>query len=182
MGTVFTNNFFVFDKAIEGIREFDRKPNRHFKRSQFKIIFSVGDEGIKRYNERISSGKLKLPDNILIRAKVPQLEVLKRADLFITHCGMNSTSESIKYAVPVVAIPLDADQPTNAKRICDELSFGIRLHPISFEPDDIGDAIDRVLSDETFKTNIGNMSKIFSKYNGAIEGAKLIISYLNEKE
>ena len=34
--------------------------------------------------------------------KVPQLEILEKNDLFITHCGMNSTNEAIKYAVPII--------------------------------------------------------------------------------
>ena len=117
-----------------------------------------------------------------MRAKVPQLEVLKRADLFVTHCGMNSTTETIKFAVPVVAIPLDADQPTNARRICDELSFGVRLDPISFSPNILADAIDNVISDSKYKNNISDMSKKMSKYNGSVEGAKLIINQLKGDE
>ena len=145
----------------------------------FKIIISVGAPGLKKFNEKISSGELNLPKNILLRASVPQLEVLKRADLFITHCGMNSTLETIKYGVPVVALPLNADQPLNAIRICDELSFGVRLDPDSCI-NQLNDSIDQVLSDTRFKANIERMSKITAKYMGAIDGAKILTDYLYE--
>ena len=146
----------------------------------FKIIISVGAPGLKKFNEKISNGELVLPNNILLRASVPQLEVLKRADLFITHCGMNSTLETIKYAVPVVALPLNVDQPLNAFRICDELKFGVCLDPESFTIDKLNDSIDQVLSDARFKANIERMSKISAKYKGGINGAKILTDYLYE--
>ena len=178
LGTVFNAKFNIFDKAIEAFMKFDENRKRHFKSSQLKIIISVGGPGLKNFNEKISKGELDLPNNILLRAKVPQLEVLKRADLFITHCGMNSTLETIKYGVPIIALPLSADQPINAIRICDELKYGIRLDPDSFTINQLNDSIDQVLSDGKFKANIERMSKISAKYNGAAEGAKILTDYL----
>jgi MGT family glycosyltransferase len=178
LGTVFNAKFYVVEKAIEAFMKFDEHRNRHFKSSQLKIIISVGGPGLKNFNEKISQGKLNLPNNILLRAKVPQLEVLKRADLFITHCGMNSTLETIKYGVPVIGMPLSADQPLVAIRICDELKYGIRLDPDNFTINQLNDSIDQVLSDGKFKANIDRMSKISAKYNGAVEGAKLLTDYL----
>jgi UDP:flavonoid glycosyltransferase YjiC (YdhE family) len=35
---------------------------------------------------------------------VPQLEILERCSLFITHCGMNSINESVYYGCPMVNI------------------------------------------------------------------------------
>ena len=91
---------------------------------------------------------------------------------------MNSVLETIKYGVPVIGLPLNADQPINAIRICDELKFGVRLDPDSFTPNQLNDSIDQVLNDEKFKDNIERMSKISAKYNGAVEGAKIIIDNL----
>ena len=178
LGTVFNAKFYVVEKAIEAFMKFDEHRNRHFSSNQLKIIISVGGPGLKNFNEKISQGKLNLPNNILLRAKVPQLEVLKRADLFITHCGMNSTLETIKYGVPVIGMPLSADQPINAIRICDELKYGIRLNPDNFTINQLNDSIDQVLNDGKFKANIDRMSKISAKYNGAVEGAKILTDYL----
>ncbi len=47
------------------------------------------------------------------------MELLSRADLFITHSGLNSIKESIFYAVPMLVFPIEfkTDHPGNAARI-----------------------------------------------------------------
>jgi len=47
----------------------------------------------------------------------PQLELLQRASLTITHAGLNTTLESLSQGVPMVAIPVGNDQPGVASRI-----------------------------------------------------------------
>jgi UDP-glucoronosyl and UDP-glucosyl transferase len=49
--------------------------------------------------------------------RVPQIEVLKRAALCITHAGINTALESLAEGVPMVAIPIGFDQPGIAARI-----------------------------------------------------------------
>ncbi|KAL0382829.1 UNVERIFIED_CONTAM: UDP-glycosyltransferase 75C1 [Sesamum calycinum] len=58
-----------------------------------------------------------------------QLEVLTHPSLgcFVTHCGWNSTIESVSCGVPVVAFPHWTDQGTNAKLIEDVWRTGIRV-------------------------------------------------------
>ncbi len=50
------------------------------------------------------------PTNFIVRNYEPQLEVLQHAKLFITHGGMNSTSEGLYYGVPLIVLP---QSPTN---------------------------------------------------------------------
>ncbi|RNA36436.1 glycosyl transferase [Brachionus plicatilis] len=133
------------------------------------------------FKNRISSGELDLPKNILIREKVPQLKVLKRAHLFITHSGMNSISETIKYAVPIISIPLEGDQQINGIRSCDELHLGIRLEALKTSAEVFIDTIEKVLGDEKYANNINEMSHISAKYNGRVEATKLIMSYLSQE-
>lgn len=182
MGTVFLANTFIFEQIFEAFRDYDSNPARNFKLAQFRVIVSVGTEDLKIFKEKIIRGEENLPKNILLRARVPQLEVLKRANLFLTHCGMNSTTETIKYGVPVVAIPIDADQPMNARRICDELEFGLRLDVLKLNSNEIADSVDAVLSNSKYRRNIGDMAKSIERYNGAVEGARYILDYLNRKE
>ena len=178
IGTVFLSNTFIFEHIFEALSVYDSSPRRKFKSAQFRVIVSVGKSGLRVFEEKMAKGELTLPSNVLLKAKVPQIEVLKRADLFITHCGMNSTTETIKYGVPIVAIPIDADQPKNARRVCDELEFGIRLDALKLNTETTADAIDRVMSEEKYRVNIEKMSIDVQKYNGAVEGAKLIKDYL----
>ncbi|CAK9328790.1 unnamed protein product [Citrullus colocynthis] len=58
-----------------------------------------------------------------------QIEVLKHPSLgcFITHCGWNSTLESLSFGVPMVGFPQQIDQATNAKLVEDVWKMGVRV-------------------------------------------------------
>jgi zeaxanthin glucosyltransferase len=55
-------------------------------------------------------------DPLVVRF-APQLEILKRAALVITHAGLNTVLESLSEGVPMVAVPLGNDQPGVAARV-----------------------------------------------------------------
>ena len=57
------------------------------------------------------------PGDPIVVSSAPQLELLERATLCITHCGMNTTMECAAFGVPVVGIPIVYDQPAVAARI-----------------------------------------------------------------
>jgi zeaxanthin glucosyltransferase len=58
-----------------------------------------------------------IPANTIVVQAAPQLELLKRASLCITHAGLNTALESLAQGVPMVAIPIGFDQPGIAARI-----------------------------------------------------------------
>lgn len=55
---------------------------------------------------------------------VPQTDILKASDVFMTHCGAHSVNEGINAHVPLLAIPFLFDQHRSAQNI-DELEIGI---------------------------------------------------------
>ncbi|GAB2225015.1 hypothetical protein Drorol1_Dr00005797 [Drosera rotundifolia] len=59
----------------------------------------------------------------------PQEQVLKHPAVacFVTHCGWNSTMESLTLGVPVVAFPQWGDQVTDAKFLVDVFKTGVRM-------------------------------------------------------
>jgi zeaxanthin glucosyltransferase len=59
----------------------------------------------------------QLAGNPLVVSFAPQLEILKRAALVITHAGLNTVLESLCQGVPLVAVPLANDQPGVAARV-----------------------------------------------------------------
>ena len=73
-----------------------------------------------------------LPQNIRMYPSVNQLEVLSEADLFITHCGMNSVSESLYMAAPMLLYPQTGEQHAVARRV-HELGAGEYLRDDSAE-------------------------------------------------
>ena len=85
-----------------------------------KVIKALKDE---KCDVIISCGKAvsidslgELPANVAVHESVDQLEVLSRACAFITHCGMNSVSESLYMATPMVLYPQTNEQAAVARR------------------------------------------------------------------
>jgi MGT family glycosyltransferase len=64
--------------------------------------------------------------NVRVERYVDQWSVLKEANVFVTHHGLNSTHEAIFHGVPMISYPFTADQPALAQR-CRELGLAIRL-------------------------------------------------------
>jgi len=89
----------------------------------YKIIFQAIGQ-LSDIQVVLSLGKnLKLddlgtiPSNVIVVRTAPQLELLKRAALCITHAGLNTALESLAQGVPMVAIPNAYDQPGVAARV-----------------------------------------------------------------
>jgi len=55
-----------------------------------------------------------VPDNVEVRTWVPQLAILKQADLFVTHAGAGGSQEGLATATPMIAVPQAVDQFGNA--------------------------------------------------------------------
>ncbi len=58
-----------------------------------------------------------LPENVRVYPSVDQLDVLSRAGVFLTHCGMNSVSESLYMATPMLLYPQTNEQAAVARRV-----------------------------------------------------------------
>jgi zeaxanthin glucosyltransferase len=74
-----------------------------------QLVISLGGASIESLPE--------LPGNPLVVSYAPQLALLERASVAITHAGMNTALECLTYGVPMVAIPVTNDQPGVAARI-----------------------------------------------------------------
>nr|WP_245553656.1 macrolide family glycosyltransferase [Demetria terragena] len=67
-----------------------------------------------------------VPENVEVHRWIPQVSVLAQADLFVTHAGMGGASEGLSHAVPMIAVPQDVDQFTNADTLV-ELGVARRI-------------------------------------------------------
>lgn len=89
------------------------------------------------------------PANVRIERWVPQAEVLARASAVVCHGGSGSTIGALGAGLPMVVVPLFADQPHNAARV-EATGAGLVVQP----PDGkaVAAAVTRVLDDPSFRT------------------------------
>ena len=112
-----------------------------------------------------------IPENFTVQPYVDQLAVLRRADVFLTHCGMNSVSESLWYGVPMVLFPQHSEQEAVAGRV-EELGAGLRLkRPCSA---DIRAAVDGVLTGENYRRSAAVIRESLRASGGAKRAAEFI--------
>ena len=104
----------------------------------------------------------KIPGNMYAYSFVPQLEVLKHADVFLTHCGMNSINEAISDGVPMVAMPLMNDQLSNARRIV-ELGIGKRVRSFPSSGRQIYHTVKDVYADEHMRKRSVELRNLLKK-------------------
>ena len=147
--------------------------NREFFRNCINVLKPTGWQVIISMGTNTDHFK-DLPENIQVYESVDQMAVLSIADVFITHCGMNSASEGLYFGVPLVLFPQTSEQGAVAKRV-EELGAGVRLKSISGE--DVLDALSKVISDPQFKTEAERVSESF-KACGGTEEAKAFLEQI----
>ena len=155
MGTV-NNNMLPFYKAC--IAAFAEKP--------YQVILSVGSlVPLSEFGQ--------IPDHISVHSKVDQIAVLQNTDVFVSHCGMNSVSESLYHGVPLVMLPKTTEQKGVAARVY-QLGAGIYLKKET--SDSILHAVETVFSDPSFRIHAEKISEEFRNCPGASAAADKILS------
>jgi zeaxanthin glucosyltransferase len=114
-----------------------------------------------------------LPGSPLVVGYAPQLELLQRTTLTITHAGMNTTLESLSNGVPMVAIPIANDQPGVAARIAwTGTGEVVSLKRLSVSK--LRRAIDRVLTEDSYKKNALRLQEAIKRAGGVQTAADII--------
>ncbi len=105
-------------------------------------------------------------ENFHFLERVPQLEILKQADVFITHGGLNSIKESIDAEVPMLVYPVhdEYDPRGNAARFLYH-KLGLRSNIASDSPEDIASKIRELLSNNNYRHNIFQLKDADRHYN-----------------
>lgn len=137
-----------------------------FANTDYEIVMSVGEK-----TEISSLGRI--PGNFTVKHSVDQIAVLQSADVFITHCGMNSVNEGLYFGVPMVLFPQHGEQRTVAGRVA-ELGAGMMLK--GTKPRDLAAAAAEVLVNPTFKENACKLSETFRNAGGAVRAADVILA------
>lgn len=114
-----------------------------------------------------------LPGNPLVVEYAPQIEILEKATMMITHAGMNTTMECLKNGVPMVAIPVANDQPGVATRIA-WTGAGEFISLKKLNVPRLRNAVKRVLTEESYKQNALRLQQATIRAGGVSRAADII--------
>ncbi len=93
---------------------------------------------------------------------------------------MNSASEAIHYGVPVICIPIHADQPLVANRMARDLKLGIQFDPLNLDSNEISVAIREILSDKSYLDRVLEYSQKSRQYDGPKNATHEIVQYMKQ--
>ena len=131
-----------------------------------QLVLSIGNN----VNANVLS---PVPAGAIIVRKAPQIALLKRAALCITHAGINTVLESLAQGVPMVALPITYDQPGIAARIA---YHGVGEF-IAFEnltANRLLESIRKVLDDSKYGNKARYLQQIIADTQGLDAAASII--------
>lgn len=165
MGTVNNDMVQFYKNCIEALKDTD-----------YQVIISVGTQ-VESGNLLALTKGYGIQADISIVPYVDQIAVLKQADVFLTHCGMNSVSEALYHEVPLVMFPQTNEQKGVAYRV-NELGAGAYLQEASIE--NLRHTFEMVLIDSCYKEHAIKISESFKKCGGSKAAVEKIISTLQK--
>ena len=164
MGTILNGRLDVFRTIVAALA----------KHRGLQLVLSVGDQVDPEQIGRV-------PNNAVIVKRAPQLELLKRASVSITHAGLNTVLESLAQGVPQVAIPVTYDQPGVAARIAHRQT-GVVTSLDKLTADHLSTLLNEVLHDPIYRDNARKLQKAIAEANGLSVAADLVEECLGVTE
>lgn len=161
-GTVYNDKLDFFQRCIAA-----------FANTPWKVVMSIGN--------KVDWKQLgPIPENFIVRAYVPQLEVLKYTSVCITHGGMSTIMEAFSYGVPLVVIPqATSDVAVNARRV-EELGLGVMLDEKTFSPELLYSTVQRISNDPTYYSRVQWMREEIEKAGGYKRAADVLQEFARQ--
>lgn len=113
------------------------------------------------------------PANVRIERYIPQESILPKCSLVVSHGGSGSLLGALAHGLPMVLLPMGADQPLNAAR-CERLGVGRALDPIAASPALVGEAVSIVLADPRYRWTAERFRDEIAALPGPAHAVKLL--------
>ena len=116
-----------------------------------------------------------VPPNFRVEGFVPQPAVLGEpaVQLFVSHCGLNSSSECLYHGKPILALPFFGDQHYNAARL-DDIGAGLRLRKQRFHAEEVRSKVQLLLRDRSYTAAARRMAAVLRQMRGREDAVKTI--------
>ena len=115
----------------------------------------------------------ELPGSPVVVDFAPQLELIRRSVLAVTHAGLNTVLDCLSEGVPMVAVPIANEQPGIAARVA-WTGAGEALPLERATPEALRSTIDRVLGDPSYRLAADRIRESIRDGGGAPRAAELI--------
>ncbi|MCX5380507.1 glycosyltransferase [Streptomyces sp. NBC_00091] len=112
----------------------------------------------------------EVPGHVLVRASVPQLELLPHLDAVVCHGGHNTVCEALAYGLPLVVAPIRDDQPIVARQVA-LAGAGVRVRFGRTGAEELRDALTAVLDDPGPRRAARRIQASFAAAGGAAAAA-----------
>jgi len=156
-GTLHSKPPFLLRAALQGLASLP-----------IQVIATTG-----KHRDAKELGLAAIPPNARVERWVPHSDLLPCIDVVVTTGGTGTVLGSLAAGVPLVVVPTAWDQPENAWRVA-EAGAGVRLTPRQCTPEQVRDAVERVLKDQSFRRNARRLATDFARYGGAAQAADLL--------
>lgn len=114
-----------------------------------------------------------LPGHPVAVAFAPQVQLLARAQLTITHAGLNTVLDSLANGVPLVAVPITYEQPAIARRI--EYCGSGRMIPLArVHVGSLREAVKDVLAQAHYRESARRMAAAIQRAGGVRNAADVV--------
>jgi MGT family glycosyltransferase len=135
-----------------------------------QLVLALGGSSERHVAIRAQLGTL--PDEHVVVDFAPQLALLDKAALLVTHAGVNTVLEAITRGVPIVALPQTADNPGMASRI-EYTGIGLRASFKHSTAEELRGLINRVLADDRFRQRAKVLQQAMIAAGGAERAADI---------
>ena len=137
-------------------------------------------QGVVTIGNYLKADEFNCPPNVLIASHAPQVEVLNRASLMISHGGVTGVKESAFMGVPMLLIPVSYDEFGNAARVVYH-GLGARLRLKEVSASELGRLIDTVLKDSSYSGRAKRMSEKLLALERESPGVAIVEDMLSGK-
>jgi MGT family glycosyltransferase len=119
-----------------------------------------------------------LPSHVISVGFAPQLELLERARVVVTHGGANTVMESLAYGIPILISPVCNDQTMQAFFLR-RSGAGLELDLYGASPEAIRSALSALLADDSpQRLAAREIQRSYAASEGAKKAAELVESIL----